>query len=93
MRILAGAAVMATLLVPVGAMSEERAQQAATPPAATTAPVPPPIRKDPAEVTGAVTPRKVGQESERVIDGRRCTDVLEHPDQHPHALWIRCRAP
>jgi hypothetical protein len=52
-----------------------------------------PIRKDPAEATGAITPRRIGQESERIVEGRRCSDVLQTPDQHPHALWLRCRAP
>ncbi|WP_406855526.1 hypothetical protein ABEG18_23820 [Alsobacter sp. KACC 23698] len=51
-----------------------------------------PIRKDPADATGAITPRRIGQESERIVEGRRCSDVLQAPDQHPHAIWVRCRA-
>jgi hypothetical protein len=61
------------------------AQQGAQPAAA-------PIRKDPADATGAITPRRIGQESERIVEGRRCSDVLQAPDQHPHAVWVRCKA-
>jgi hypothetical protein len=61
------------------------AQQVAQPDAA-------PIRRDPAESTGAITPRRIGQESERIVEGRRCSDVLQAPHQHAHAVWLRCKA-
>ncbi|GGH33279.1 hypothetical protein GCM10007036_45780 [Alsobacter metallidurans] len=94
MRTLAGLVILAGMALAAPAFGEERpAQQASSPPADSQAAAPAPIRKDPAETTGAITTRKVGQESERVIDGQRCSDVADRPDAYPHALWVRCRAP
>jgi hypothetical protein len=94
MQSMAGILAAGALAMAAPAFGEERsAQQASSPPADSQAATPAPIRKDPAETTGAITPRKVGQESERVIDGQRCSDVADRPDAYPHALWVRCRTP